>query len=411
MGRMPTILLLDDDPLILALCRDVLEPAGYSTVCLSDGEQLETTVAATRPDLIVLDIMMPGADGLSLCRRLRMASPAFRGPIIVYSAKHYTADRDLAARVGANAFLAKPAPPERLLQLVQDFLARRVSVRFWGVRGSIPTPSRDTVAYGGNTPCVEVRVSGIEDIFILDGGTGLRDLGRALKAEGPTTKGFICFSHYHWDHIQGLPFFEPAYRAGNAFTLVGPAQPTADVLQVLSGQMASVYFPVGLEQFGAQLAFREIDEGSLMLGGVQIDTLSSIHPGRALIYRVSHGGKRVVYATDNEVPAEWEAAAGSARHEINRFLRFFAEADLLIHDAQFTPDELKRRQGWGHSAWPDVVDLAIAARVKQLVLFHHDPDHSDSFLDLMQESARQRIAAAGASLACDLAREGQLLIL
>jgi phosphoribosyl 1,2-cyclic phosphodiesterase len=406
-----TILLVDDDPLILQICRDILEPAGYATVCLEEGERLEATVAATHPDLILLDIMMPGSDGLTLCRQLRSGPNSFRGPIIIFSAKHYRADRALASQVGANAFLLKPFAPERLLGLVRDFLARTVTVRFWGVRGSIPTPSRETVGYGGNTPCVEVRVSGVEDIYILDGGTGLRELGRALKAEGARTQGYLCFSHYHWDHIQGLPFFEPAYHTGNRFTLVGPAQPTADLLQILSGQMASVYFPIGLDQFGAQLAFKEIDEGSIDLGGVQVDTLSSLHPGRSLVYRLSQGAKRVVYATDNELPADWKNATGSAAHEVQRFLRFFMDADLLIHDAQFTVEELTRRQGWGHSAWPDVVDLAIAARVKHLVLFHHDPDHSDTALETIRAAVQQRIAALGVPLVCDLAREGQLIIL
>ncbi len=405
-----TILLVDDDPLVLQICRDILESAGYAVVCLEEGERLESVVASVHPDLIILDIMMPGSDGLTLCRQLRTGPAAFRGPIVMCSAKHYRADRTIASQVGANAFLTKPVAPDRLLAVVRDFLARTVSVRFWGVRGSIPTPSRETIGYGGNTPCVEVRISGLEDIFILDAGTGLRELGRMLQQESPSTQGYLCFSHYHWDHIQGLPFFEPAYHAGNRFTLVGPAQPTADLLQVLSGQMAAVYFPISLDQFGAKLAFEEIDEGSIMLAGIQCDTLSSLHPGRSLVYRLTQGDKRVVYATDNELPAEWRTAS-SENHEVNRFLRFFADADLLIHDAQFTPEELAMRQGWGHSAWTDVVDLAVAARVKHLVLFHHDPDHSDAFLDGVRTAVQQRIAALGVPLVCDVAREGQLIII
>jgi phosphoribosyl 1,2-cyclic phosphodiesterase len=174
--------------------------------------------------------------------------------------------------------------------------------------------------------------------------------------------------------------------------------------------MASVYFPVGLEQFGARMEFQEIDEGSCRLGGIRIDTLSSFHPGRALIYRISHAGKRVVYATDNELPLGWKVAGGAVAYQVERFLRFFENADLLIHDAQYTPEELSRRRGWGHSAWTDVLDLAISAGVKQVALFHHDPDHSDSFLDGIRSAALQRAAAAGVGITCDLAREGDLLI-
>jgi phosphoribosyl 1,2-cyclic phosphodiesterase len=404
-----TILLVDDDRLALRMAQDVLEQAGYRTVCLQDGRTLAATVLSIRPSLILLDIMMPGPDGLTLCRELRSGPEAFRGPIVIVSAKHYEADRQIAREVGANTFLEKPFSPDRLLRTVQDLLIRKITIRFWGVRGSIPTASREALGYGGNTPCVEVRISGVEDVYIWDGGTGLRELGRALRGAEAPAHGYLCFSHFHWDHIQGLPFFEPAYMSGNAFTLVGPAQATAGLIQILEGQMASVYFPVGLEQVGAHLTFQEIDEGTIVLGGVQFDTLSALHPGRALIYRLMYEGKRVIYSTDNELPAGWRQAAGETPYEVDRLIRFFADADLLIHDAQYTPEELAHRRGWGHSAWTDAVDLGIAARVKRLILFHHDPDHSDGFLDTVGGAVQKRIAQSGSPIACELAREGALV--
>ena len=406
-----TILLVDDDRLVLEMCKDALEKAGYRTVCLHEGRAVPTAVASNRPALILLDIMMPGVDGLSLCRQLRTGPEAFHGPIVILSAKHYETDKRIAREVGANTFLEKPFTPARLLDTVQGLLTRRISVRFWGVRGSIPTPSREAVGYGGNTPCVEIRVSGVDDIFIWDGGTGLRELGRALRGAEAPIHGYLLFTHFHWDHIQGLPFFEPAYATGNTFTLLGPAQPTAGLVQTLGGQMASVYFPVGLEQFGAHLSFQEIDEGTIVLGGVQFDTLSSLHPGRALLYRLCHQGKRVIYATDNELPLGWKATGGAAAHEVERFIRFFADADLLIHDSQYTPEELEHRRGWGHSAWTDVLDLAIAAGVRNLILFHHDQDHSDTFLDAIGAAVQERIAESGSGIACELAREGALTTL
>ena len=400
-----TIVVVDDDRLVLQMCQDVLEDAGYKTVCLQDGRALPVTVGTVRPALICLDIMMPGTDGLSLCRQLRSGPDAFRGPIVILSAKHYETDKRIAREVGASAFLEKPFAPEQLTRLVQDLLARKVSVRFWGVRGSIPTAAREFIGYGGNTPCVEVRFSGMEDSFILDGGTGLRELGRSRQGAKEPMHGLLFFTHFHWDHIQGLPFFAPAYTAGNTFKLLGPPQPTADLLQILGGQMASVYFPVGLDQFGARLSFQEIDEGTITVGPVTVDTLSTLHPGRALAYRLSFEGKRVVYATDNELPLGWKRDGG-ARHEVERFLAFFAGADLLIHDAQFTPEELERRRGWGHSAWSDALDLGVEAGVQQLILFHHDPDHNDAFLDAVGAAVQQRIAEAGSGMACELAREG-----
>ena len=195
--------------------------------------------------------------------------------------------------------------------------AHKLQLRFWGVRGSTPSPGKDTLVYGGNTPCVEIRTAS-NQILVFDGGSGIRELGRQLAAEfaGRDLPLNLFLTHFHWDHIQGLPFFEPAYTVGNAFTLVGPAQPTADLVQILAGQMASVYFPVGLEQFCARMEFQEIDEGSCRLGGIQIDTLYSFHPGRSLIYRISHAGKRVVYATDNELPLGWKAAGGAVAYQV-----------------------------------------------------------------------------------------------
>jgi len=401
-----TILVVDDDRLVLQMCQDLLEDAGYRTVCLQDGQALPATVGAVRPALICLDIMMPGTDGLTLCRQLRSGPDPFRGPIVILSAKRYATDKRIAREVGANAFLEKPFVPEQLTRLVQDLLARKIAVRFWGVRGSIPVPAREFIGYGGNTPCIEVRFSGMEDIFILDGGTGLRELGRSLRGGKEPVHGSIFFSHFHWDHIQGLPFFEPAYAAGNTFSLLGPAQPTADLLQILGGQMASVYFPVGLDQFDAHLNFQEIGEGTIKVGPVQVDSLSTLHPGRVLAYRLGFEGKRIVYCTDNELPPGWKRTGGLAAHEVERFLRFFAEADLLIHDAQYTPEELERRRGWGHSAWTDVLDLAVDAGAKQLILFHHDPDHTDTFLDTVGAAVQQHIADTGSGIACELAREG-----
>jgi phosphoribosyl 1,2-cyclic phosphodiesterase len=211
-------------------------------------------------------------------------------------------------------------------------------------------------------------------------------------------KGYLCFSHFHWDHIQGLPFFEPAYIAGNDFTLVGPAQPTADLLQILSGQMASVYFPVGLEQFGAALSFQEIGEGTVTLGGVQFDTLSSLHPGRALIYRLTHGDKRIVYATDNELPRDWKATGGATAHELDRFLRFFQGADLLIHDAEYLPKDYNRT--WGHSMFTSAVDLGIRAKARRLGLFHHNQKRTDDQIDATVAEAQKLIARRKSPLDC-----------
>ena len=341
------------------------------------------------------------------------APTPFRGPIIIFSAKHYRADKQLASEVGANAFLEKPFSPDRLLSLVRDFLARKISVRFWGVRGSIPTASRDTVGYGGNTPCVEVRVSGVEDIFIWDGGTGLRELGRSLRLLGGTIRGYLCFSHFHWDHIQGLPVLRAGlHRGQRPSPWWGRRSRPPISSRSCRGRWPPSTSPWGWSSLAASSFLDEIGEGTVTLGGVQFDTLSVAAPGsgadlspfaRRQAGRLRHGQRAA--------PADWKTAGGPAAHEMDRFLRFFQGADLLIHDAQYTPEELERQRGWGHSSWPDVLDIAVAAGVKSVQFFHHDPDHSDNFLDEIRETAQQRVAASGGTITCGVAREGDLLVI
>jgi phosphoribosyl 1,2-cyclic phosphodiesterase len=393
-----TILVLHDDPPVHERCRAILSPAGHRLVSVTRPEDLPAALASETPSLV----LTAGRFCLSAAWR----SAAYRGPLILLAEPSGV---PLPAVEGVRALLDLPLAAEALAAAVSEALASAITVRFWGVRGSIARASRDTIGYGGNTPCVEVRVGGTEHLFVWDAGTGIRELGRALGAGAPI-RGYLCFSHFHWDHIQGLPFFEPAYAAQNHFGLVGPAQLTADILQILSMQMTPVYFPLSLDQFRATLSLQEIGEGPLTLGGVQFETLSTLHGGCTLAYRLLHGGKRVIYAPDNELPLGWKAAGGEAARKAERFLEFFREADLLIHDGQYTPEELERRPGWGHSAWTDVQDLAIAAGVKRLVLFHHDPDHSDAALDAIGEALGQRAARVGAPLCCGIAREGEHIV-
>ncbi len=248
-------------------------------------------------------------------------------------------------------------------------------VRFWGVRGSIACPGSSTVRYGGNTSCVEMIVGGQRLIF--DGGTGLRELGLALLAEMPVEAN-LFFTHSHWDHIQGFPFFVPAFVRGNRFNIYGAVAPNGSTIeQRLNDQMLHPNFPVPLQVMGADLKFCDLDIGeTLGLGDITIQNALLNHPGEAVGYRVTWQNQVAAYITDTEhYPDRLD----------DNVVWLARDADVMIYDSTYTDDEYhdpkSSKVGWGHSTWQEAVKVAKAARVKKLVIFHHDPAHDDEFMD------------------------------
>jgi phosphoribosyl 1,2-cyclic phosphodiesterase len=273
-----------------------------------------------------------------------------------------------------------------------------MKVRFWGVRGSLPTPALENLRYGGNTPCVEVRTPK-GNILIFDCGSGLRLLGKQLLAEfgHKRIQAQVLLSHYHWDHIQGIPFFEPLYNPENHFHFYSFKSRLGSVQEALEGQMSDPYFPVNMNIMQARRHFHEVGKDPVTLDDVEVRTLPLNHPQGCLGFRVECGGFVLVYATDNE--------PGSTEHDRN--VRELAKgADIMIYDAQYTPYEYSNfKKDWGHSTWREGVNIAEATGVRQLILFHHDPDHNDVFVDSIAEEARRffpNVMAAWEGLDIDL---------
>jgi phosphoribosyl 1,2-cyclic phosphodiesterase len=269
-------------------------------------------------------------------------------------------------------------------------------IKFWGVRGSIASPGPDTAEVGGNTSCVEVNCG--ETRLVLDAGTGLRRLGDALLAGGPVD-ATLLLSHLHWDHIQGLPFFVPAYLRSTRLEVVGTGGGAASLRSVLAGQMTAPVFPVRLEELGADLRVREVRSGDAFdVGEAHVRAVRLNHPGGVLAYRIEHGGRSVVYATDTEHYACVDPA-----------LRALAEgADVLIYDSQYTPEEYRgdggrSKVGWGHSTYVAGAELARAAGVGRYVLFHHDPQRTDAGVAELERAAKDLFPSSVA------AREGMVI--
>lgn len=294
-----------------------------------------------------------------------------------------------------------------------------MKVRFWGTRGSIATPGPGTNHFGGNTSCVELTTASGE-LLIFDCGTGAHQLAIKLMAQGSKTiNSNILLGHTHWDHIQGFPFFSPAFVKGNSAAIYGPEGSRGSLHHVLAGQMEYTYFPIELAQLPAAISYHDLTEGIHTIGGARVATQFLNHPAATVGYRVETDGVVVVYLVDHEPFSDelWRAGAERGRIESilhdgdRRHAKFMADADLVIHDAQYTPVEYGSKKTWGHSTYDYVVQIAAAAGVRQVALTHHDPTHNDHFVADIERAARIRAFDLGTGLDVFCAYEGCEIVL
>jgi phosphoribosyl 1,2-cyclic phosphodiesterase len=289
-----------------------------------------------------------------------------------------------------------------------------MSAHFWGTRGSIAAPGPGTAHFGGNTSCVELTTpSG--GILVLDCGTGARSLGNRLlaRAAGPVS-ATILLTHTHWDHIQGFPFFAPLFQPDNHFKVYGPEGAHLSLRDVLAGQMEHHYFPVELDQLAARIVYQDLHEGVYQIDGLTVRAQRMNHPSPTLGYRIEGGGRSICYLCDHEPYFEdvWREGAPAGRLESileegdRRHAEYMQGSDVVIHEAQYTPDEYPSKRHWGHSTYSYVVELAAAAGVRRLFLTHHDPSHDDEFVAAIEEKARELAGRLGSPLEVCCAYEG-----
>ena len=398
------ILIVDDDADILSLRRMRLQAEGYEVCGIGDGSLAMAAMADFRPDLVILDLIMPNISGDMLLMRIRDDAAYAPVKIIVSSAKNFESDQKFCLGLGADAYLTKPVDEGSLTSTIRTLLKEQVTVRFWGTRGSIARPGRDTLKFGGNTPCVTLETSR-DSTFVFDAGTGLVDYGRTLAGARTHHKFNLFISHPHWDHIQGLPFFQPLYRQGNEMVIHGTAHGKLSLREVISGQMNNLYFPVTIKEYASRVYFVELDEGDHEIDGVKVGAIGLNHPGPTLGYRVTSGSKTFAYITDHEIHPSGDL------HNRNRLIAFVKGADVLVHDTTYFDEEYAARVGWGHSALSEVLKLAEEARVKSLYLFHHDPGHDDEAVERKESLAQQYFEQRSSPVRCVAAREGAAVVI
>ncbi|MEX0737438.1 MAG: MBL fold metallo-hydrolase [Bacteroidota bacterium] len=297
-----------------------------------------------------------------------------------------------------------------------------MKLKFWGVRGSIPTPGKHTVRYGGNTPCLELRLDD-DQLIIFDAGTGIRSFGDDLINKGESVNGYLLITHPHWDHIQGFPFFKPAFISGNELTIIGTERSEKSLSEIIAEQMNRIYFPVQLHALKAKINFRPIlQEGEFKIYDATVKTLYVNHPGFTVAYRVEYRGKTLVYVSDNEpydrataaslvnfesiVKEKFDAETGDPNQRVFDFCR---DADVLIHDATYTPEEYIDRVGWGHSHYLFTLRVAAEANVRRLYLFHHDQNHGDDKVDDILKKCKKEVKTRGYRFECDAAMENMVI--
>lgn len=274
-----------------------------------------------------------------------------------------------------------------------------MKITVWGARGSIPSPGPETLRYGGNTTCIEIRPKS-GGVVIIDAGSGLRLLGKKLLTEDDPGNLLFLFTHAHWDHLQGFPFFTPAYFSKFNITICGGPQIGRSLHFALNNQMTPPCFPVEFSAMKAHFAFTEGERSHFQVGSLEIFSIPLSHPNGGCGYKLIEDGRSFVFLTDNE--PSFPHPDGVAR---DRYIDFCRQADLLLHDAQYTDEEYRITRGWGHSTYREATALALEAQVKRFGIFHHDPERTDADLDARVAECQGMIRDAGAEIDCFAVQE------
>jgi phosphoribosyl 1,2-cyclic phosphodiesterase/ActR/RegA family two-component response regulator len=401
------VCVVEDDAPMAQIIAALLRKAGHEVeVFLSPTAALDA-IPRLKPDVVITDLLMPEVDGLDVIAALRKHPDLPDLKIVVLSAKAYDYDREDARAAGADGFIPKPIVPDHFVAQVRGCISNAVTIRYWGVRGTLPVPGADSLRYGGNTNCISIEFPRQRN-FVFDAGTGIKRLGNHVMAHRRGKWSATMFiSHPHWDHINAFPFFTPLFIPGNEVEVIGAKQHRKTMRELMSAQMDDVYFPIKLKELGARVFFRDIGPETMHFDDIEVRSMLLSHPGKCLGYRVTFAGRVFCYITDNEI-----YPAGSPHHNPKfeaDLMDFMRDADIAVMDATYFAEEYRTKVNWGHSSVDEVVRLAHGAGVKQLHLYHHDPDQTDAMIDRKLARAEECLAALGSNTVCTAPAEGDAI--
>jgi len=435
--RARRILVAEDSRTMADFMSRVLESAGFEIVLAHDGEECLEKARTARPDLVILDLMMPKIHGLDVLKQLRADPPEHMPGVLVCSAKDFKTEVEQARELGAFSFLSKPFSHHELLAQVEGFFSARHpglhspqpsppaaaevfrpqlstdrgAFRLWGTRGSIPVSGPGFVRHGGNTSSMEVSYK--QHRILFDAGSGIRDLGLSLLAGRPCHL-HLFITHTHWDHIQGFPFFAPAFTPGFEITLYAPPNTDKDLESIFRGQLDRAYFPVQMEDMQAQLEFRHLQGNALEIGDCRVSWEYTLHPSPTVGYKVEMDGRSLAYVPDNEFLKGYLGSPAEVGRDSqllaihDRLIEFLSGVDLLIHEAQYTNEEYLKKIGWGHTSLSNACALICHTGAKRWIVTHHDPVHDDEFLQRKLNLTQQLPAELGCTAKVEHGHDGMV---
>jgi CheY-like chemotaxis protein/phosphoribosyl 1,2-cyclic phosphodiesterase len=389
-GQPLHFIVVEDDRHAAEAMRLLLQREGHRVDVHLDAGTAVEHLRSARPDVVLIDIMMPGMDGIEICRRIHSAPELSALKTVVVTGKVYDTDRARAMAAGARGVILKPINPKTFAQDVVALLNDDITMSYWGVRGLMPVPGASTNRYGGNTACIALQLP-CDTLLILEAGTGLKKLSdRLIANEGERIKGRVLISHPRWDHINALPFFEPLYRGGNEFEIMGPAQGHATMRDLAMAQFDPLYSMKNYRDLSARVFFRDLPERTLQVGVATIRTMLLAHPGNCLGYRIEYGGRTICYIPATDLP---EPTASNYNSDFEtKFADFITGANVVIlGDA---------------SCMQRAAELVHEAGVQELHLFHHHPDEDDIAIDAKLANMRTTLAALNSAVVCSAPHEG-----
>lgn len=402
------IIYIDDDPIIRELVESTFRKQGHRIKVFSNVNDGIEATHKFMPNCVISDLMIPGDNGLDLCRKIKSIENFSQIKFMIYTVKPYQADETLLINEGADAYLKKTGNVNDLVDATIRLIEDKIVIQFWGTRGSLPVSGKQHEKYGGNTPCVSATFSN-EDLIIFDCGTGIKTLGDELMKKNTRIKASIFITHSHWDHINAIPFFSPLYKVGNEFHIYGPPQGDKGIKELVESQMDTVFFPVKTKEFGSHTEYKDLHEEELLLNKIQINTIQLNHPGLCLGYKVKYKNRTFCYFTDNELFRQ-----DSDSYDEENFMKqvaFTHGADVLITDCTYTEDEYTKYVFWGHSDSVQVARLASFANVKKLILFHHNPGQNDEQIDEKVVEVKTNLEKLNNGIPCEAAADNMTIII